>query len=244
MERTADWLAKAQKVLKAEIESDTGALPEADVPRGEADARSYPTVKEQAAAIVQREGGYAENEHEPGGAVIYGVTLKTLRDVEDNQSLTKEDLKRIVTKRYAVNLFVSEFYRRPRIMQIPGPGRLRANMFDMSVNSGPDDPIKLLQNLVEAPVDGRIGPATISATARMQEGDPETFADAFGIERRRFLFRIADRRPHRRPLCVREKDGQILKGGWITRAELFIREDHHLTTAELMERTAEWRNDT
>ena len=66
---------------------------------------------------------------------------------------------------------------------------------------------------------------------------PGKLRDAYGIARRNFYFRLADRRPSSRKYA-RTRAGE--KGGWIRRAEEFLSEDYHLTDTEFRERVAEW----
>ena len=94
--------------------------------------------------------------------------------------------------------------------------------------------IDLGLNLAE---DGAVGPATIAAARLAAQPDPVLLADAYGIARRNYYYRLADARPAMRKFA-RTRDGG--KGGWITRAEEFISQRFHLTLAEHRERTARW----
>jgi hypothetical protein len=62
-------------------------------------------------------------------------------------------------------------------------------------------------------------------------------ADAYGIARRNYYYRLADGRPQSRKYARRRDGG---KGGWIRRAEEFLSPRFHLTDAEHRERTAAW----
>jgi hypothetical protein len=61
--------------------------------------------------------------------------------------------------------------------------------------------------------------------------------DAYEIERREFYFRLADQRPKLRKFA-RTNSGA--KGGWIIRAERFIKPKYHLSSADFSKRTAKW----
>ncbi len=61
--------------------------------------------------------------------------------------------------------------------------------------------------------------------------------DAYGIERRDYYYRIAERNPRLRGFARRRDGG---KGGWITRAEAFISNSFHLTDSAHHERIASW----
>lgn len=111
----------------------------------------------------------------------------------------------------------------------------------MYANAGANA-VRLLQRLLidlghPLAEDGAIGPATIAAAKAAAQTDPVLLADAYGIARRNYYYRLADARPAMRKFA-RSRDGG--KGGWITRAEEFISPRFRLTLAEHRERTARW----
>jgi lysozyme family protein len=89
----------------------------------------------------------------------------------------------------------------------------------------------------EIAVDGTIGPQTIGAARAAYEVAPEHLADAYGIARRNYYFRLADARPASRKYARTRAGG---KGGWIRRAEEFISPRYHMTEAEFQRRVAKW----
>ncbi len=199
-------------------------------------------IQDIARAIVAREGGFVNDPDDPGGATKHGVTIHTMRrlgldltgdgqvDIDDVRQLTRADAERI---------FLDHYFHRPRIDALPQA--LQASVFDMYVNAGANA-VKILQRLLrqmghEVAVDGVIGPQTIAATHAAAQAAPGHIADAYGIARRNYYFRIADRRPASRKY-VRRRDGG--KGGWIVRAEEFISPRFHMTRAEFDERIAQW----
>jgi len=66
---------------------------------------------------------------------------------------------------------------------------------------------------------------------------PDHLADAYGIARRTYYFRLADRRAASRKYARTRSGG---KGGWITRAENFIAPVYHLSLAQFNQRTRAW----
>ena len=111
----------------------------------------------------------------------------------------------------------------------------------MQVNAGANA-IKILQRLaaefgVKLAVDGVLGPKSIGAIDRIHRKAGAQFVDAYGIARRNYYFRICDRRAASRKYCVTRKGG---KGGWITRAEEFIRARYHLNQEDFEKRIATW----
>ena len=199
-------------------------------------------VKEIAQEIVAREGGFVNDPDDPGGATKHGVTLGTLRrlnrDLDHDGDVDSQDV-RLISRRDALEIFLSDYYQRPRIDQLPEA--LQASVFDMQVNAGANA-VKILQRLLrqmgfDVAVDGAIGPVTRAAAHRAAEQAPEHLADAYGIARRNYYFRLADRRPASRKY-VRTRAGA--KGGWIKRAEEFISKPYHLSQADFEQRIAKW----
>ena len=200
------------------------------------------SVKDIAAEIVAREGGYVNDPDDPGGATKYGVTLATLRrlgidrtgdgriDARDVQALTRAEAEAI---------FVEHYFRRPRLAELPVA--VQPSVFDMHVNAGANA-VKILQRLISrmgfaVQDDGVIGPQTLRAAGQAAEAAPAHLADAYGIARRNYYYALADSRPASRKYA-RSKTGG--KGGWIIRAEEFISARYHLSLAEHRQRVAAW----
>jgi lysozyme family protein len=90
----------------------------------------------------------------------------------------------------------------------------------MYVNAG-SNAVRILQRLLrrmghDIAVDGIIGPLTHRAPPMSRRRRARHLADAYGIARRSYYYRLADRRPASRKYARRRDGG---KGGWIKRAE-------------------------
>lgn len=204
-------------------------------------------AREIAKEIVAREGGFVNDPDDPGGATNYGVTIHTMRrlglDLDRDGDVDVADVRKL-SYRQAVDIFVDHYFIKPRISELPSP--VRASVFDMYVNAG-RHAVKILQRLVNEiraakglgriAVDGMLGPQTIGAVEEASKGDPLLFADAYAIARRNYYYRLADMRPASRKYARRRDGG---KGGWITRAEEFMRADKRLTDAQHRARTRGW----
>ncbi len=200
------------------------------------------SVRDIATQIVAREGGYVNDPDDPGGATNFGVTIGTMRrlglDLDGDGQVTTADVRRL-TAGQATDIFVEHYFRRPRIAELPQA--VQASVFDMYVNAGANA-VKILQRLIrsmriEISVDGVIGPQTIGAAHSAAQAAPQHFADAYGIARRNYYYRLADGRPASRKYARTRAGG---KGGWIVRAEEFISPRYRLTDAQHRERTASW----
>lgn len=201
-----------------------------------------PTVRDIATEIVNREGGFVNDPDDPGGATNFGVTIHTMRrlglDLDGDGRIDVADV-RSLTRVQAVDIFIEHYFEQPRIGELPEP--LQPSVFDMYVNAGANA-VKILQRLLaeiglRVAVDGVLGPQTLEATARAIRVAPDHLVDAYGIARRNYYFRLADRRPASRRYARTRAGG---KGGWITRAEAFISPRYHLSEAAFQRRISAW----
>ena len=201
-----------------------------------------PSVREIAEEIVAREGGYVNDPDDPGGATNHGVTIHTLRrlglDLDGDGVVDPADV-RALSRDQAVAIFIRDYYERPRIAELPVA--LQPSLFDMYVNAGANA-VRILQRLLgemgfRVTVDGVIGPQSAAAARNAADPDPLALADAYGVARRNYYFRLADARPASRKYARSRSGG---KGGWIVRAEAFLSPRYHLSDAEFRERTARW----
>ena len=201
-----------------------------------------PSVRKIAREIVAREGGYVNDPDDPGGATNFGVTIHTMRrlglDLNRDGTVSAADV-RALTRDRAVDIFITHYFERPRIAELPEG--LQPSVFDMYVNAG-GNAVKILQRLLRdmgfsMVVDGALGPQTIGAAQSAYEQGPEELADAYGIARRNYYFRIADARAASRKYARTRKG---TKGGWIKRAEEFITPAYHLSAGQFQQRTASW----
>jgi len=199
-------------------------------------------VRDIAQEIVAREGGFVNDPDDPGGATNHGVTIHTMRrlglDLDRDGDVDAADVRQL-TQDQAVDIFVEHYFRRPRIVELPPA--LHETVFDMYVNAG-GNAVKILQRLLrelghDIAVDGAIGPQTIAAADAAWRAHPDHLADAYGIARRNYYFRLADARPASRKYARTRAGG---KGGWIKRAEAFISPRYHMSDEEFRERVAAW----
>src|SRR6056297_435940 len=200
------------------------------------------SVSQIAKEIVAREGGFVNDPDDPGGATNFGVTIHTLRrlglDVTGDGGVDVADVRRL-SRTQAERIFIEHYFERPGIARLPEV--LQASVFDMYVNAGANA-VKILQRLLvqmgqQVAVDGVIGPQTAQAAQAAARAAPDHIGDAYGIARRNYYLRLADRRPASRKFARRRDGG---KGGWIRRAEEFITPRYHMSAADFSERVATW----
>ncbi|WP_171129333.1 MULTISPECIES: holin-associated N-acetylmuramidase [unclassified Ruegeria] len=200
------------------------------------------TVRRIAQDIVHREGGFVDDPDDPGGATKYGVTIHTMRrlglDLNGDGAVSRDDVQ-MLSRAQAVDIFIRHFFEKPRLALVPE--HLQPSVFDMYVNAG-GQAVRLLQSLLrqmgfDVVVDGVMGPQTGKAAKQAANPDPLALRDAYGVARRNYYFRLADRRASLRKFA-RTRAGD--KGGWIKRAEEFLSPTYHLSRVEFQKRVAAW----
>ncbi|WIY25044.1 holin-associated N-acetylmuramidase [Parasedimentitalea psychrophila] len=200
------------------------------------------SVQQIANDIVAREGGYVNDADDPGGATNFGVTIHTMRrlglDLDRDGDVDASDVRRL-TRSQAVDIFIQHYFQKPRISLLPVA--LQSSVFDMYVNAG-GNAVKILQRLLgefqePVTVDGSLGAKTAAAVHRAFKKAGSFFIDAYGIARRNYYFRLADRRTASRKYARTRAGG---KGGWIKRAEEFISPQFHMTDQDFSKRVGGW----
>ena len=200
------------------------------------------SVRAIAEDILDREGGFVNDPDDPGGATNFGVTIHTMRrlglDLDHDGDVDVADV-RLLDRAQAVQIFIDHYHTAPGIGGLPQG--LQPTVFDMYVNAGANA-VRILQQLLrdmglDIAVDGVIGPQTLRAAHAAMDQAQGHLVDAYGIARRNYYFRLADRRVASRKFA-RTRAGT--KGGWIRRAEEFIAPRYHMTAAQFKARTQQW----
>jgi len=132
---------------------------------------SAPAIFAEALAhVLEMEGGYTDDPHDPGGPTNRGVTLatyaawkRTLLTAQTHEML-KSELRRIPDD--VVREIYFQRYWRPAFCAEMAPA-LAFFHFDASVNHGVTGAMRLLQRAVGTDADGEIGPNTRAAIAQL-----------------------------------------------------------------------------
>ena len=122
-------------------------------------------------------------------------------DLDGDGDTDRDDL-RLLTIDQAADIFLEHYFRKPRIAELatryPHRGtRLRASVFDMTVNAGANG-VRILQKLVnrcsspsvsfKIKPDGKIGRRTIAAVEQIAEKGIDDLASAYAIAPAKLLF--------------------------------------------------------
>ncbi|HEX9596480.1 MAG TPA: LysM peptidoglycan-binding domain-containing protein, partial [Anaerolineales bacterium] len=124
--------------------------------------------------VLGAEGGYSNNPNDLGGETNYGISQWAFRTAQ-SQGILDPDISSVdgITQQDAVNVY-RELFWNDSSLHIDDVGSISPNLstalFDFAVNSGADDAIRVLQEVLGVPADGVIGPQTLEAI-RNYEGD-------------------------------------------------------------------------
>ena len=118
--------------------------------------------------VLEMEGGYAEDPHDPGGPTNFGITLATYaRDKDlvlsaENLGQLKAELKAI-PQATVRRIYRERYWLAASCPELPAP--LALFHFDAAVNHGLAGAAGMLQEAVGAGIDGEIGPETLAKAA-------------------------------------------------------------------------------
>ena len=132
------------------------------------------------ALVLKNEGGYVDNNSDPGGATNLGCTKATW-EAWVGHSVTKDDIKALMPND------VMPLYKAKYWDTIKGddlPEGVDYAVFDFAIKSGPSRAAKALQSVLGVNPDGKIGPATLDA---LEAANPRDIATSICEARLAFL---------------------------------------------------------
>jgi uncharacterized protein (TIGR02594 family) len=142
-----------------------GALP-SPTPQPTVRLPPRPIFDTALAHVLDMEGGYTDDPHDPGGPTNLGITLATFATwretpvTAENFSALKADLRHLDTKT-AAEIYQVRYWGPSRAADMPAA--LALMHFDTSVNHGVTGAARILQSACNVEVDGEVGPDTIAA---------------------------------------------------------------------------------
>lgn len=186
----------------------------AQTPKPAVPATSESVFDRALAHVLEMEGGFTEDPHDPGGPTNLGITLgvfaawRKVPLTPANRAKLTSDLKAI-DRATVREIYRSRYWVAASCDELPAP--LAFMHFDAAVNHGVGNAMRFLQEAVGAGVDGEIGPETRAAIAAAEIGRAlDTYA---AIRKRRY-----------RALPHFWRFGR----GWLRRADATLRRAHEL----------------
>lgn len=139
------------------------------------------------AHVLEMEGGFTNDPHDPGGPTNLGITLgvfaawRKVALTSDNRAELVSDLKAI-DRATVREIYLSRYWDAASCDELPAP--LAFMQFDAAVNHGVGTAMRFLQEAVDAGVDGEIGPETRAAVAAAEI--TQTLETYVAIRKRRY----------------------------------------------------------
>ncbi len=180
---------------------------------------------EQAYAFTKpAEGGYVNNPKDKGGATNYGISLRFLQGIQQEefpwfasmgvQLPANIETVKALTAKQAEAIYKEYFWNTiPSINALPPA--IQLFLFDASVNHGKGNAVKMAQRaantLVEVPltVDGILGTKTRATLQNLLAQNRTTLIGAMVHERRTFFCNIVEKDPSQ----------QVFLVGWMNRCK-------------------------
>ena len=171
-------------------------------------------IEAMLAATAQHEGGWSNEPEDPGGQTMCGITIETYRAYYKNPNLTGKDLIGI-TREEADTILLNVYFLRPKLNLLSG--RVAPQVFDISVNSGPMQAVKILQRACNdlkprtaraLSTDGLMGPKT----AERANSTPYGLLNDRIVERRLAFYE---------DLIEKNPELKVFRNGWRRRAESY-----------------------
>lgn len=170
--------------------------------------------------VLENDGGFVFHPNDPGGATNHGVSLRTLRQLEDNDlddwnfdkdgDVDADDVK-LMAKGAAIKFYEKHFWSKyfDRLLD----QQIATKVFDMAINMGQRQAVKILQRArnqikITLIVDGVIGLKTVGA---VNEISSTLLHYLIIAEQARFYFDLVDKKPSRGVFLL----------GWLRRAYLW-----------------------
>jgi len=114
-------------------------------------------------AVLEHEGGLADDPDDPGGITKYGISLRSY------PHLGRDGIRNLTVEQ-AKDIYYRNWWRQLRCAEIRDD-RVAQKLLDTAVNLGKSAGVRILQQALgevgqRVTVDGRIGPQTLVATNR------------------------------------------------------------------------------
>ena len=138
------------------------------------------TFEEIIEVVLAHEGGFVDDPDDRGGATNWGVTQAVWEDFLEDE-FTSEDVRNF-SREQAIELYREEFWKPSQAEKLQE--EIREVYFDMCVNHGQRNAVKILQTAVNVKggslvVDGGIGPNTINASENLSLSDVQIERSGF-----------------------------------------------------------------
>ncbi len=181
--------------------------------------------------ILEHEGGFVDNKHDPGGATNFGVSLRYLKtlpgldgDFDGDGDIDADDIKAMIAED-AIEFYRKNWWEKFGYQNIAS-AHTATKVFDMSVNMGGKQAHKLVQRACRSiskdlKDDGILGPVSFAAINSVSQN---SFIPALRCTQAGFYRALVIRNAALRKHNVIRADGSeyedlsVFLNGWLRRA--------------------------
>lgn len=181
--------------------------------------------------VLELEGGFVDNRHDPGGATNFGISLRYMKglspqeaDLNKDGEVNAKDIK-TMTRAQAKTFYRKNWWQKYNYNNIDNAG-VAIKILDMSVNMGGKQAHKLVQRAcravgAECVDDGILGDKTFAA---INSASAKHLIPALRCTQAGFYYALVMRNSALRKAGVKKKSGKpyedfsVFLTGWLNRA--------------------------
>lgn len=157
------------------------------------------TDSEIISEVIAREGAATKDAQDGGGRTQFGISERSNPAAWADGKVTEQEARETYERKYV---------KGPGFNRIPDD-RLRAQLIDFGVNSGPAVAIQKLQEILQVEADGILGPQTLAAIAADRADELNNLLVGARV---RMIGRIVSKNPSQLKFL----------SGWLNRATEFL----------------------
>jgi lysozyme family protein len=128
--------------------------------------------------VLQEEGGYSNDAHDSGGRTMHGILQREYDVYRKSKGLRLQSVKLISVDEQ--NEIYWTNYWLPHCPNLPAG--LDLSFFNIAVNGGPSEAVRLLQQALVITVDGNYGPLTAAVVAAIKPADVPRLIRSFDAD--------------------------------------------------------------
>ncbi len=159
--------------------------------------------------VFKHEGGFSDDIDDPGGATRYGISLRYLKsegiDIDDDGDVDSDDIRKLSLQK-ASDIYRKNWWLKHRFNEIHDLN-LATKLFDLSVNMGARQAIKLAQRCVGVKDDGIMGSITLK---KLNSLDADDVMNCLRKKAFQFYCDLIDKKP----VFNKYRNGWLMRAMW------------------------------
>lgn len=128
--------------------------------------------------VLQEEGGYSNDAHDSGGKTMHGILQREYDVYRRRKGLPLQSVK-LISVDEQNEIYWTDYWL-PHCPNLPAG--LDLSFFNIAVNGGPSEAVRLLQQAIGITVDGNYGPLTGAVVAAIRPADVPNLIRSFDAD--------------------------------------------------------------